>query len=351
MELRLEAGKNALLLPLRAASLLDKNELVIHSEGLSVTLPNAVLADIEAKGQGTDAAGSRILLELGLLGQDAAQEAVKRSSKESMAVAAASRIYELKLEVVKQDGTRLPVTLFKQPVILSLKPKGNPVKDWTGVFSIGDNGELRYMGGAVQSDGSYIAAVPHSGRYAVLEVHIVFKDVPDAHWAAAAITSLAAKQVVTGVSAAAFEPARKVTRAEFTALLMRALGQSGQGQTTFEDVQSDAWYASYVEAAARLGIVNGRSRSAFAPDAAISREEMAVMAVRALEFKQGEKLAMAAQPAVYADASGIREWAKAYVNAATALKLVEGREQRQFVPQGPLTRAESAQVIYNLLSQ
>lgn len=153
------------------------------------------------------------------------------------------------------------------------------------------------------------------------------------------------------MNAEAFEPARKVTRAEFTALLMRALGQSGQGQTTFEDVRPGAWYASYVEAAASLGIVSGRSRSSFAPDAAISREEMAVMAVRALEFKQGEKLAMAAPPAGYADASGIREWAKAYVNAATALKLVEGREQRQFIPQGLLTRAESAQVIYNLLRQ
>ncbi|MEK3794914.1 S-layer homology domain-containing protein [Paenibacillus sp. FSL R7-0204] len=73
--------------------------------------------------------------------------------------------------------------------------------------------------------------------------------------------------------------------------------------------------------------------------------------VHALEFKQREKLAAAVQPTVYTDASGIREWAKAYVNAATALKLVEGREQRQFIPQGQLTRAESAQVIYNLLSQ
>lgn len=351
LELRLEAGKTAVLLPLGAASLLGKNELVIRSEEMSVTLPSAVLADAGNRVQGADAAGSRILLELRPLSPDAVQEEVRRLSTENRLASAESGIFELKLQLIKQDGTRLPVSLFKQPVTLTLKLTGQPVKDWTGVFSLEDGGALRYMGGAVQTDGSYTAAVTQSGRYAVLEVHTLFKDVPVTHWASAAITSLAAKQVVTGVNAEAFEPARKVTRAEFTALLMRALGQSGQGQTTFEDVRPGAWYASYVEAAASLGIVSGRSRSSFAPDAAISREEMAVMAVRALEFKQGEKLAMAAPPAGYADASGIREWAKAYVNAATALKLVEGREQRQFIPQGLLTRAESAQVIYNLLRQ
>lgn len=198
------------------------------------------------------------MLELHPLGPDA----VRGLSKENRTVAAASGIYELKLQLVKQDGTRLPVGSFKQPVTLTLKLTGQPVKDWTGVFGLEDGGMLRYMGGAVQADGSYTAAVTQSGRYAVLEVHTVFKDVPATHWASAAVTSLAAKQVVTGVSAAAFEPARMVTRAEFTALLMRALGQSGEGQIPFTDVLPGAWYASYVEAAANLGIVQGAAAAA-----------------------------------------------------------------------------------------
>lgn len=98
------------------------------------------------------------------------------------------------------------------------------------MFYLGDNGELKYIGGEAQADGSLTAAVTHFSKYAALQINTVFKDVPDTHWASAAIKSLAAKQVATGVSAAEFEPARKVTRAEFTALLMRTLGQSGEGE-------------------------------------------------------------------------------------------------------------------------
>lgn len=234
---------------------------------------------------------------------------------------------------------------------MTLKLQGNPVKDWTGVFYLGDNGELKYIGGAAQADGSLTAAVTHFSKYTALQINTVFKDVPDTHWASAAIKSLAAKQVATGVSAAEFEPARNVTRAEFTALLMRALGLSGEGRALFADVQADAWYASYVAAAVQSGIVNGRSSTAFAPDATISREEMAVMIIRALEFKQGKVLASSTGQVLFADASSISEWAHAYVNAAVELKLVQGRDHHLFAPQGQLTRAESAQVIYKLLGK
>lgn len=351
VELSLDQGKTSVLLPVQAAKLLGNNELVIHSEGLSVTLPNAVLADIGAMVTGTDADSSHILLELTPLSEAAAQDAVKRFSKENTAATAVSGVYELKLQIIKKDGTSLPVTTFKQPVTLTLKLQGNPVKDWTGVFYLGDNGELKYIGGAAQADGSLTAAVTHFSKYAALQINIVFKDVPDTHWASAAIKSLAAKQVATGVSAAEFEPARKVTRAEFTALLMRALGQSGEGGALFADVRADAWYSSYVAAAVKSGIVNGHSSTAFAPDATISREEMAVMIIRALEFKQGKLLASSTGPVLFADASSISEWAHAYVNAAVELELVEGRDHHLFAPQGQLTRAESAQVIYKLLGK
>lgn len=219
------------------------------------------------------------------------------------------------------------------------------------MFYLGDNGEPKYIGSAAQADGSLTAAVTHFSKYAALQINTVFKDVPDTHWASAAIKSLAAKQVATGVSAAEFEPARNVTRAEFTALLMRALGLSGEGRVLFADVRADAWYSSYVAAAVKSGIVNGRSSTAFAPDATISREEMAVMIIRALEFKQGKVLASSTGPILFADASSISEWAHAYVNAAVELKLVQGRDHHLFAPQGQLTRAESAQVIYKLLGK
>lgn len=146
VELRMEPGKTAVLLPLQAAGLLGKNELVIQSEGLSVTVPSAVLADAEALVKKADAESTRILLELRPLSPVAVQEEVRRLSTENRLASAASGIYELKLQLVKHDGTRLPVNSFKQPVTLTLKLTGHPTKDWTGVFSLEDGGVLRYMG-------------------------------------------------------------------------------------------------------------------------------------------------------------------------------------------------------------
>ncbi|MNE63906.1 Endoglucanase precursor [compost metagenome] len=163
--------------------------------------------------------------------------------------------------------------------------------------------------------------------------------------------SLSSKQIVTGVSASEFNPGANVTRAEFTALLVRALGIEAGGQTTFSDVQAHAWYAPYVAAAVSQGIVSGRSSALFAPNAAISREEMAAMVIRALEVKQGQKVSQSSSSAGFADAASISPWAAVYVNTAAGLGLVQGRDGNQFAPKANMTRAESAQVIFKLLAK
>ncbi len=75
------------------------------------------------------------------------------------------------------------------------------------------------------------------------------------------------------------------------------------------------------------------------------------MIVRAYEVKKGQEGTAATAEAAFADRSRISEWAAASVAAAAELGLVQGRANDAFVPKGKMTRAESAQAIYNLLGK
>lgn len=350
VQIDIAAGKTAVLLPLQAAKILGSNDLVFKVGDLLVTIPNKLLSTIPSLASGEDAEGSQILLELKTLVQSATKALVDGLNKEVGTVTSLSDVFELRLSILKKDGTRIVVKKFDEPITISFKIKGQSNKDLLGIYYLGDNGELEYVGG--QLNGDVISTqVTHFSKYAVLEIVKSFKDVPTTYWAFHAIQSLAAKQIVSGVTTTEFNPKSNVSRAEFTALLVRALGLNAEGPVQFTDIKSDAWYSSYVATASKLGIVSGRSKDTFAPNASITREEMAIMVIRALEVKSGKKIEPAVGVTTFADASSISKWADSYVKTAAGLGLLQGRENNQFAPKGWMTRAESAQIIYTLLSK
>ncbi|WP_379160677.1 pullulanase [Paenibacillus sp. sgz5001063] len=357
----LASGKQAVLLPIQAAAMLGPNDLVLHMDRLTITLPAQVLGRIQGTLSGADAEGAQILLRAASLQGEASSALLTGLNKDHTVVKAASDVYEFKLEIIRKDKTILPVTSFAQPVTLTFQVKGNPDKALLGVYNLGERNSLEYIGGVQQGD-VITAKVTHFSTYAALEISRSFLDVPVSYWAETAIKSLSAKQVISGVTTTEFKPGGLVTRAEFTALLMRALGLQADGQSAFADVKAeeqsgftdvkaDAWYASYVSAAVRQGLVTGRSKNLFAPGAAISREEMAVLIIRALEVKQGKKREPVTGNPAFADTSSISSWATAYVQAAVELGLLQGRTDNQFAPQASMTRAEAAEVIYRLLGK
>ena len=102
------------------------------------------------------------------------------------------------------------------------------------------------------------------------------------------IEALVASGVVNGcdVDPARYCPLRAVTRAETAALLLRATGafdDSLPHQGLFIDVPEAAWFAGAVEQAADLGIMAGTDDGRFLPDDPVTRSEMAVSLIRALE--------------------------------------------------------------------
>ena len=164
------------------------------------------------------------------------------------------------------------------------------------------------------------------------------------HWAYDDIQYLSEKSIINGKSKELFCPEYCVTRAEFAALLVRTANLQASSDMSFDDVDSNEWYAQSVSAAAGSGIIFG-SGGKFRPNDNISREEAAVMLMRACKAKG---IDVPQGSASFADSSEISSWAADDINAASALGIIRGMSNGSFMPKKTLTRAESAAVIKRL---
>ncbi|MGE6230441.1 glycerophosphodiester phosphodiesterase family protein [Paenibacillus chitinolyticus] len=193
-----------------------------------------------------------------------------------------------------------------------------------------------------------------SGFYAVVSGAPVFADMAG-HWAQADVELLAAKLVVEGSGGGRFDAERSVTRAEFAALLVRALGlPKAAGPAGFGDVGSADWFAGDVAAAAAAGLIGGYEDGSFRPQRPITREEQAAMLVRALPYAGAASAAAITKPqqeeilARYTD-SGKIVWAQAEVAAAVQAGLMNGVTDGTLAPASEATRAQSAVMLGRFL--
>ena len=99
-----------------------------------------------------------------------------------------------------------------------------------------------------------------------------------------AIEALAAREIINGMSEKEFQPDATMTRAQYATIVVKALGLSPKANSKFKDVASNAWYAAYVGTANTYGIVNGISDNEFNPSGTITRQEAAVMTIRAAKL-------------------------------------------------------------------
>lgn len=343
-------GKQSVLLPARAAEIIGNNKLELKFKDLSVFIPVEVLKDLQDLLSFDELEDSKISFNFNKASVDVKNHLLTNASNKAKAkVTANGDIIEYSLSVITAKGKVQKLTKFNKSITFKLKVNFSAQTDLLGLYFITDSGELEYSGGVI-ADGYMTAEVSHFSKYAVLAFDKSFEDVADTHWAALAIKKLAAKQVVYGVNDTQFLPKANVTRAEFAAFVVRALRLKATAGSSFTDVNNKAWYASIVAAAKETGIIKGRSESVFAPNETITREEMASIIVRAYEYKTGIK-ATTEQHDAFVDAKEISLWAKADVNAAFKLGFISGRGDGRFAPKVWSTRAESSQIIVNLLKK
>jgi chitodextrinase len=188
---------------------------------------------------------------------------------------------------------------------------------------------------------------------AVISSDKSFGDV-NGHWAQKEIDLLATKWVVKGANSIEFKPNASVTRAEFAAMLVRALGiEEDASAAVFKDVRGTEWFAGAVGAAVKAGLVAGFSDGRYKPNAQITRAEMAVMIQRASEF--GGKVLSSEQDrrtellAKFTDRKKIGTWATAAIAATMDAGLLKGKSATTFAPAAKATRAEATVILKRLL--
>lgn len=167
------------------------------------------------------------------------------------------------------------------------------------------------------------------------------------HWAKEPINYVVSKGYFKGVGGNRFAPEQSITRADFVTVLgrMAAIDQSKFTKNVFKDVNG-GYYAAYVNWAAEKGIVQGVGNGKFDPNRPITREEMAVMMNNFLQVTN-KKLAEK-ESKVFTDGGTIAPWAKEAVGAMAKKGIVKGMEDGSFRPKSGFTRAQVAQVLYNL---
>ena len=172
---------------------------------------------------------------------------------------------------------------------------------------------------------------------------VEFPDVSPEHWAYADIQTAAGLGLIQGLDDGTFRPEERLDRAGFVTILQRMFGWETVTPETpsFTDVSPGDWYYAAVETALANGVVE--PGGTFQPAAYVTRQDMAVMLVRALGY---ETLALdiAATAAPFPD---VTEYAS-HIALAAAFGLTTGVEvdgQLLFQPDAFATRGQAAAML------
>ena len=160
----------------------------------------------------------------------------------------------------------------------------------------------------------------------------------EGHWAQSTIEDMVGKGIIGGYPDGTFKPDNNITRAEFASLLVRAFAlEPGPGKV-FDDT-ADHWARDAIGTASYHGLVSGYSDTLFGPDDPVTREQMAVMIVKATKVEPAES------GKAFTDSAQIAAWAEEAVAKASAAELIAGYPDGTFRPKANATRAEAAVIL------
>ncbi|MDP4095062.1 MAG: S-layer homology domain-containing protein, partial [Bacillota bacterium] len=192
----------------------------------------------------------------------------------------------------------------------------------------------------------------HFSQYAVGYNKVSFGDVPENAWYSKAVNFIAARGITSGSGNGQFSPLQKLTRGQFIVMVMKAYGISPDQNPAqnFADA-GNSYYTNYLAAAKRLGIAGGVGDNRFAPDKEITRQEMFVLLYNALKATGNiPEINGTKTLADFTDGGQVASWAKDAMTFFVQTGKINGAGGK-LSPTGTTSRAEMAQVLYNLLSK
>lgn len=193
-----------------------------------------------------------------------------------------------------------------------------------------------------------------SGMSFAVSEPISFEDVSSDSWYYEGVTTMAEYGIITGYPDGKFLPSKEVTREEFAVMMVRALklGKSGS-DSSFEDIEDDYWAVPYIESA-KLYLTGYKTNTgiSFKPKFDTVREDMAVALVKALGYSTSNaNLSLLNK---FKDRDQISENLKPYVAIAFEKKLINGAlkdDGLYFNPKQSLTRAEAAVLLLAVIKE
>ncbi|MGE5404777.1 MAG: InlB B-repeat-containing protein [Candidatus Saccharibacteria bacterium] len=256
------------------------------------------------------------------------------------------------------NGKIVDVDTFNSFVDRTIEITAEQAKKITTAVVVGPNGSLRHVPTKVTIiDGKYYAVINSltNSTYTVIWHPMGFNDVAD-HWAKTEVNDMGSRMVVTGVGNNNFAPDRDITRAEFAAIVVRALGLApGTGKNGFSDVEASKWYCGYIETASEYGIIQGYNKTSFGPNDVITREQAMTMIARAMritglksEIKDSEISSLLAN---YSDQTAASDYARTSIAACLKTGIITGRSSNTIAPKNCISRAEVAVIVQRLLQK
>ena len=179
------------------------------------------------------------------------------------------------------------------------------------------------------------------------DVSEIFIDVAPDAWYKDAVQYAYDQGLMTGVSDTEFAPEATTTRAMIVSILARLENVTSAESAGFADVDDNDWYATAVNWAASVSVVNGFEDNTFRPNDAITREQLAAILMNYAAYK-GENVSARADLSVYSDQPSA--WATETMQWAVAEGLISGVTADQLQPQASATRAQVAAILQRFLS-
>ncbi len=257
----------------------------------------------------------------------------------------------LNLSVTSGDST---ISQFGGAVTVAIPYTPQAGEDTSAlvIYYINAEGSLETV-----SNGQYDAAAKavtfttsHFSQYAIGYNQVGFADVTESDWYGQCVDFIAARGITNGTDGK-YCPSAKLTRGDFLVMLMRAYSIAADEVSTnnFNDA-GNTYYTNYLSAAKRLGITNGIGDNLFAPSKTITRQEMfamlynCLMAIDALPSSSTESARVS-----FTDSDQVAAWAEEAVTLFAETGTIHGNNG-QVLPTSTATRAELAQLLYNLLA-
>ncbi|NYB73201.1 S-layer homology domain-containing protein [Sedimentibacter hydroxybenzoicus DSM 7310] len=334
---------------------------------MSVTLSRTALNSLVSAGV-TELAinGTNVSLGLDL---KALKEILNQSSGDvTITIAPATGLSEQAQSLIgNRPVYNVTISYFSDRKIVNVSSLGNGTATLSIHYTPGENEAVGYLFGVYVDEEGNVSRIPgstydndsrcliittdHLSLYGVgyTKPSAKFTDI-GSHWAEEYIDYAVGRGLLSGTSDTFFAPETAMTRGMLVTVLGRTVSVDDDEYTasSFTDVPADKYYMPYVEWAYKNDIVRGTGNQQFAPDRAVTREEIAVIFANYAKAV-GYRLPMVREVIAYADDSSIGIVYKDAITEMQQSGVMTGDNRNMFNPKSSATRAEVSVMLYRYI--